>query len=893
MDDINNNSNLLSSIVSVVSGGSIGNSRRNKSVPSSLSSLSKGSLFVRGSVETNDKTTPNVSFSDLYQDYLTSGQFVIDRDAQYRPESIHDFQEHKNNSTLSQSSSSSSSDLISNQQQWPPVAPHSPRNTSVFHENDDVSSSFNENQKSESISDKLMNFTKIFSFQNNQSPLTNDDASSLTSKNSQSNKLIQSFSNEDYQNDENDERSTIRSIDTTNSYFELERHYSMSELMQSLKQNNHTSQQAPINPRVLSMLPSGHVIHCPLLMDTVPLSDSVGSVEGNGTVATGSVVEEHDIVKTVRLKIEFGIQKQVPYGCAIGVVGNIEKLGKWKLDRMLVMKWHSGNIWKGNIENGVDELKSCNEIEYKYVVLNCGNHEITEWESRGNRVLKPHEMVQQVEFNKKSSFVTVDYKVKDEWNGKKQILQHEIVYSNNNQQVQKNTPVPVSASPIGVVSSHIDSGLPKVLCKENPDRMRPFMKMREISEPIVNGNQNGVIPKASPSVANSTTGKCKIRFKMEYPTQYGDSVFVCGSIPELGCWRKDKAPKMEFVRCEKMNKSDGKPMKSTFELEIEVSRSILQFEYKYFVWKSNGDRIWEVGYNTNRVAMPFLMNTQQNNTIFYNDQWEMHRILLSIYYPVQNPDEEVMSVTGDPLELGGWFRPGPIPMELGENEVLETDVIGRKWKITIYLPYSVRSFEYRYVLMNVKSKSAVWEREPNRKCVIDGNGVIVNSTCVLKDVNFVAGMEFDYIPDSMFCGPYPQCHEHIVKLKQAGVTAVINLQTDEDFRHRHIQWNVLLQSYKSLGIEIVRWPIMDFDRESLRAGLHGAALKMNELIQNGHQVFVHCSAGMGRAPALIVAYLVFCKNWQLQHAVDHVKYHRRVSAPNVPLLQEMVNQFRR
>ncbi len=66
----------------------------------------------------------------------------------------------------------------------------------------------------------------------------------------------------------------------------------------------------------------------------------------------------------------------------------------------------------------------------------------------------------------------------------------------------------------------------------------------------------------------------------------------------------------------------------------------------------------------------------------------------------------------------------------------------------------------------------------------------------------------------MFIGPYPQTVDDVDTLANAGVTAVFNTQTDEDFAHRGTQWDLLLARYRSHGIDVV--PIRDFDRISLR-----------------------------------------------------------------------------
>jgi hypothetical protein len=46
------------------------------------------------------------------------------------------------------------------------------------------------------------------------------------------------------------------------------------------------------------------------------------------------------------------------------------------------------------------------------------------------------------------------------------------------------------------------------------------------------------------------------------------------------------------------------------------------------------------------------------------------------------------------------------------------------------------------------------------------------------DGNFVSKeLLFDWVPPNLFVGPYPQCQDDVTKMKEAGVTGVVNVQT--------------------------------------------------------------------------------------------------------------------
>lgn len=64
---------------------------------------------------------------------------------------------------------------------------------------------------------------------------------------------------------------------------------------------------------------------------------------------------------------------------------------------------------------------------------------------------------------------------------------------------------------------------------------------------------------------------------------------------------------------------------------------------------------------------------------------------------------------------------------------------------------------------------------------------IVNGLIDKADANFLGGRFFDVIGDTKtFMGTYPLYENDIVKMKDAGITGVLNLQTDLDLKQREI-----------------------------------------------------------------------------------------------------------
>jgi len=131
-------------------------------------------------------------------------------------------------------------------------------------------------------------------------------------------------------------------------------------------------------------------------------------------------------------------------------------------------------------------------------------------------------------------------------------------------------------------------------------------------------------------------------------------------------------------------------------------------------------------------------------------------------------------------------------------------------------------------------------------------------------------MEFDRLTEKLFVGSCPTAGTDIEFLKKSGITAVFTVQTDEDFDFWGIDWKKFEKQYRDLGIAVRRVPVPDFDTQALRRKLPECVAALDELLKQGHTVFLHCNAGVNRSPTIAIAYLHWIEHWTLQAAVDHV-----------------------
>jgi protein-tyrosine phosphatase len=152
-------------------------------------------------------------------------------------------------------------------------------------------------------------------------------------------------------------------------------------------------------------------------------------------------------------------------------------------------------------------------------------------------------------------------------------------------------------------------------------------------------------------------------------------------------------------------------------------------------------------------------------------------------------------------------------------------------------------------------------------------------------------MNLHQVFPQIFVGTYPERPADVDRLRQDfGVTAVLNLHSDEDLHDLSVPWTDLAAHYRRSGIELRRVPVRDFDRDDLRRNLPECVRVLRELIEAGHTVYVHCTAGMGRSPSVVVAYLHWVEMRDLGEAFDHVNSCRPCS-PDVQAIRLATDDF--
>lgn len=139
------------------------------------------------------------------------------------------------------------------------------------------------------------------------------------------------------------------------------------------------------------------------------------------------------------------------------------------------------------------------------------------------------------------------------------------------------------------------------------------------------------------------------------------------------------------------------------------------------------------------------------------------------------------------------------------------------------------------------------------------------------------------LPD-LLVGEYPMPDDAEWLRTAHGITAVVSLQDDADLASKGLLLRELEQAYRRHGLHFRRIPVPDCDTDILSARLDESVTVLRTLLADGGRVYLHCNAGMNRAPTIAIAYLHAAHGLSLATARDFVK-QRRHCVPYMTVLQ--------
>ncbi|NWU43668.1 EPM2A protein, partial [Hylia prasina] len=283
-------------------------------------------------------------------------------------------------------------------------------------------------------------------------------------------------------------------------------------------------------------------------------------------------------------------------------------------------------------------------------------------------------------------------------------------------------------------------------------------------------------------------------------------------------------------------------------------------------------------------------------------------------------------VAGSRPELGEWDPRRAVPMRRARPSAPLPALLSFLWLSLAWLSFelSLRSFLYLGNFLRSTQPATVLSSvlgsgpHHDRSCVYNQSNIVDGVYCLpvahwievsghtdemkhTTDFYFnIAGhqaIHYSRILPNIWLGSCPRQLEHVtIKLKhELGITAVMNFQTESDIIQNSWGCNrypepmspeILMKLYKEEGLAYVWLPTADMSTEGRIQMLPQAVCLLHGLLQNGHTVYVHCNAGVGRSTAAVSGWLKYVLGWSLRK----VQYFLASRRPAVYIDEEALNR---
>lgn len=136
------------------------------------------------------------------------------------------------------------------------------------------------------------------------------------------------------------------------------------------------------------------------------------------------------------------------------------------------------------------------------------------------------------------------------------------------------------------------------------------------------------------------------------------------------------------------------------------------------------------------------------------------------------------------------------------------------------------------------------------------------------------------ITPRVIIGTCPMTPDDLKRVKAGvGVSAVMSLQHDQCLVYWGIEEAQMRHAGAELGLVMVRRPIRDFDIPDMRRHLPDAIAMLAHLQAAGHRTYVHCTAGMSRAPLTVLGYLTLVEGYTPEVAIRLILAGRAEAVP--------------
>jgi atypical dual specificity phosphatase len=136
------------------------------------------------------------------------------------------------------------------------------------------------------------------------------------------------------------------------------------------------------------------------------------------------------------------------------------------------------------------------------------------------------------------------------------------------------------------------------------------------------------------------------------------------------------------------------------------------------------------------------------------------------------------------------------------------------------------------------------------------------------------------VRDDLVVGSCPMTVADIDAIREGtGATALLSVQHDECRAAFGIDLDAMRGHAARRGVALANAPMRDFDLADQRDRLAAAVRALATLLRDEHRVYVHCTAGINRAPLTVLGYLTFVESLCPREAYDLLRAGRPEADP--------------
>lgn len=131
--------------------------------------------------------------------------------------------------------------------------------------------------------------------------------------------------------------------------------------------------------------------------------------------------------------------------------------------------------------------------------------------------------------------------------------------------------------------------------------------------------------------------------------------------------------------------------------------------------------------------------------------------------------------------------------------------------------------------------------------------------------------DLTHVLPGLTVGAYPAPEDVPWLVETHGVRAVVSLQDDADLAAKRLTLGDLERAYAASDIAFARLPVTDGDEARMEQVLPEAVARIAAFVGDGRPTYLHCNAGMNRAPTVAIGYAHVHGGYGLVEATRLVK----------------------